>query len=158
MAASCAIVSCRKSGTREQAPAIKAAFVKVAAEKAAAEKSSAAKAAATGGVSASALSLVHVQDGGVLKALKACLEGTDIGCCGNDQKYYDGPYENLVLKEAWRVENTGLWQSYQGAQTRAMALEPWVKESFMNEKIRPELYRSSGKLPGGLLQSCNEVC
>ena len=169
----------------EKAAAAKAADEQVAAAKAAAEKAAAEKAIAkekrgrgkaakrdsaaqpsffpehwsapTGAGSTSALSLVHIQDGGILEALKACLEGTDIGCCGNDQKYYDGPYENLVLKEAWRVENTGLWQSYQGAQTRAMALEPWVKESFMNEKIRPELYRSSGKLPGGLVQSCNEV-
>ncbi|KAJ1464380.1 hypothetical protein T484DRAFT_1922979 [Baffinella frigidus] len=38
-----------------------------------------------------------------------------------------------------------------------MAVEPWVKESFMDEKIRPELYRSSEKLPGKLGQSCNEV-
>jgi len=155
----------------ERAASEKAAAIRVAVQTAAAEKAAAAKresgapraffpkhwSAAMKGGSASALSLVHVKDGGVLNPLQACLEGTDIGCCGKDQKYYDGSYENLVLKEAWRVENTGLWQSYQGAQNRAIALEPWAKESLMNEKIRPELYRSSGKLPGGLVQSCNEV-
>ena len=172
----------------EKAAAEKAADEQVAAAKAAAEKAAAEKAiakekrgrgkaakrdsavpsffsqhwnASTGGGSASALSLVHVQDGGVLKALEACLEGTDVGWRGKNQRphtYYDGPYDKLALMEAWRVENTGLWMSYQGHQHRVMALEPWVKESFMNEKIRPELYRSSEELPGGLVQSCNEVC
>ena len=111
--------------------------------------------AAPKGGSASALLLVHVQDGGVLKALQACLEGTDIGRT-RLHTFFDGPYEKLVLKEAWRVENKGLWKSYEGAQDRVMGLPDWTKE-YMGQQIRPELCRSSGKLPGKLLQSCNEV-
>jgi len=181
------VVQAAAEKAEEKAAAENAAAEKAAAEKAAAEKADAEKAAAkerrerdkaakrnsaaqpssfphqehlgapTGRGSASALSLVHVQDGGVLEALQACLEGTDIG--RRDQRphtYYDGPYDKLVLKEAWQVENTGLWKSYEGAQDRVMGLPDWTKE-YMGQQIRPELYRSSGKLPGKLLQSCNEV-
>ena len=67
-----------------------------------------------------------------------------------------GRYSKLVVKEAWRVENPGLLQSYQGANRRAMALEGKFKSSLKG-KIRPELYRASGELPWDLRQSCNEV-
>ncbi|KAJ1485826.1 hypothetical protein T484DRAFT_2389820 [Baffinella frigidus] len=111
--------------------------------------------AASEGKSASALSLVHVKDRGVRSALQACLEGTHIGDGGRDQRL-TGQYSKLVLQEAWRIENTGLMQSYQGANRRVMALEGKVKAS-LKEKIRPELYRGSRELPWELRQSCNEV-
>ena len=105
--------------------------------------------------SSSALSLVHVTDRGVRAALQSCLKGNHIGDGGADQRL-KGRYSNLVMKEAWRVENTGLLQSYQGANRRVMALDGKVKASF-RENIRPELYRASEDLPWDLRQSCNEV-
>ena len=170
---SCARVSDLRHGTIAQALAIRAAAEKAAVEEKrgrgkAAKRDSARPSffpqqehfsAPMGGGSASALSPVHVQDGGVLKALQACLEGTDVGWRGRNQrpqKYYDGPYNKLVLKEAWRVENAALWQSYQGKRSGVMGLQDWTKE-HMGQQIRPELYRSSGELPGELVQSCNEV-
>ena len=62
--------------------------------------------ATAGETSESALSLVHVKDRGVRAALQACMEGTGIGLGGRDQRLA-GQYSKLVLKEAWRVENTG---------------------------------------------------
>ncbi|KAJ1485311.1 hypothetical protein T484DRAFT_1945857 [Baffinella frigidus] len=112
--------------------------------------------AAAGMQPEAALSLVHVTDRGVRAALQACMEGTGIGEGGRDQRL-PGRYSKLVLQEAWRVENPGLMQGYQGAQRRVMALEGKVGASLMKEKIRPELYRSAADLPWELQKSCGEV-
>jgi hypothetical protein len=110
-------------------------------------------------LSARTLSLVHVKREGagseVRAALQQCLEGNAIGHGGRDQ-HLSGRYTRLVLQEAWRVENVGLLQTYQGARQRVMALDGRVRAS-RKEKIRAHLYHASEKLPWDLEKSCNEV-
>ena len=113
-------------------------------------------------LSARTLSLVHVKREGagseVRAALQQCLEGNDVGVGGRDHscKFLLGTYTRLVLQEAWRVENVGLLQTYQGARQRVMALDGRVRAS-RKEKIRAHLYHASEKLPWDLEKSCNEV-
>jgi hypothetical protein len=110
-------------------------------------------------LSAQTLSLVHVEREGagseVRAALQQCLEGNDVGVGGRDH-HLPGRYTRLVLQEAWRVENVGLLQTYQGARQRVMALDGRVRAS-RKEKIRAHLYHASEKLPWDLEKSCNEV-
>ena len=111
-------------------------------------------------LSARTLSLVHVKREGagseVRAALQQCLEGNAIGHGGRDQQPPPDGYTRLVLQEAWRVENVGLLQTYQGARQRVMALDKRVRAS-RKEKIRAHLYHASEKLPWDLEKSCNEV-
>ena len=77
---------------------------------------------------------VPVTDPVVLKSLKRCLEGNDVGAGGRDADKGQR-YSRLELAQAWRIENRTLWGKFAAERLQTLATVQNLKDSRLRLRV-----------------------